>query len=315
MCAESFKHFLHRRGVHVSCAIETPCSIDDHITSHPLLACACCFPWAETLKHTHAGWMLYGLRRRPERLDRHPEVRAELTALGFSWEVPRKGSRGPRKRKPLASGATLAAATPCGVDGRVVVAGGGGCGDGGIVVVAGADGVGIGAGVQDGAVSPNDLVLNALHDSAHQANQERRPTAECNGDGESGRVLAGGLALEDAETSPRLLGEKPQATVAQMAAAVDDAGPTLPSEVAATPNRADVGSVGGLARRKRSVGSVGGGSGSNGGTPRPQTRKRADRGLAPAAQWLLEGSGVMVTGRRRHAGGSAGPSAAPGAHL
>lgn len=48
------------------------------------------------------GSMLYGLRRRPERLDRHPSVRAELTALGFSWEVPKKGPRGPRKRKTAA---------------------------------------------------------------------------------------------------------------------------------------------------------------------------------------------------------------------
>lgn len=47
--------------------------------------------------------MLYGIRRRPERLDRHPGVRAELNALGFSWEVPKKGPRGPRKRKLLAA--------------------------------------------------------------------------------------------------------------------------------------------------------------------------------------------------------------------
>lgn len=54
--------------------------------------------------------MLYGIRRRPERLDRHPGVRAELTALGFSWEVPKKGPRGPRKRKPLVATTTVASA-------------------------------------------------------------------------------------------------------------------------------------------------------------------------------------------------------------
>lgn len=43
--------------------------------------------------------MLYGLRRHPERLDRYPGVRAELIALGFSWDVPKKGPKGPRRKK------------------------------------------------------------------------------------------------------------------------------------------------------------------------------------------------------------------------
>lgn len=43
--------------------------------------------------------MLYGLRRHPDRLDRHPGVKAELTALGFSWNVPKKGPKGPRRKK------------------------------------------------------------------------------------------------------------------------------------------------------------------------------------------------------------------------
>lgn len=263
-------------------------------------------------------------------MDRHPEVRAELTALGFSWEVPRKGSRGPRKRKAVASsGATLTAAAASRVDSRVVVAGDG---DGAGVVVAGGDNVGAGAGAsldgEDGAVSPSDLVLNVFQDSAHdQANRQRRPTPaprnelsrpapNGDGDGEPGSVLAGSSDLDYAEQHSRLAAKKPQATATQMAAAVDDAGPTLPpAEVAATPNRAGAGSIAGPARRKSGARSGGGGSASIGGTPRPQRRKRADRGLAPAAQWLLEGSGVMVSGRRRrHAGGSAGPSAAPGAH-
>lgn len=46
--------------------------------------------------------MLYGLRRHPERLDRHPGVKAELTALGFSWNVPKKGPKGPRRKKYVA---------------------------------------------------------------------------------------------------------------------------------------------------------------------------------------------------------------------
>lgn len=54
--------------------------------------------------------MLYGIRRRPERLDRHPGIRAELTALGFSWEVPKKGPRGPRKRKLFAAAASVGGA-------------------------------------------------------------------------------------------------------------------------------------------------------------------------------------------------------------
>ena len=66
--------------------------IERWISRPPPLAC-------RTNLFASIGSMLYGLRRRPERLDRHPSVRAELTALGFSWEVPKKGPRGPRKRK------------------------------------------------------------------------------------------------------------------------------------------------------------------------------------------------------------------------
>lgn len=73
-------------------------------------------PYQTILSHA-TGSMLYGIRRRPERLDRHPGVRAELTALGFSWEVPKKGPRGPRKKhKELAPDA--AACNDCSVRAR-----------------------------------------------------------------------------------------------------------------------------------------------------------------------------------------------------
>lgn len=48
-----------------------------------------------------AGSILYGLRRHPERLDRYPDVKAELTSLGFSWDVPKRGPKGPRRRRRL----------------------------------------------------------------------------------------------------------------------------------------------------------------------------------------------------------------------
>ncbi|CAB1118827.1 unnamed protein product [Ectocarpus sp. CCAP 1310/34] len=59
-----------------------------------------------------AGSMLYGLRRNPDRLNRHPEIRAEITALGFSWKVPKRG-----RRKSIDTTAAAAAATYAGVDG------------------------------------------------------------------------------------------------------------------------------------------------------------------------------------------------------
>lgn len=276
-------------------------------------------------KNAPTGWMLYGLRRRPERLDRHPEVRAELTALGFSWEVPRKGSRGPRRRKSLASAATPTAAFSGGggggsaaaCDGHAVVTDGGARG-----VVAGADGAGAAAPLasQEGAVTPDALVLNAFQGSTQQANRRSPTPAPRDGmvcpapNGESGRVLAGGLNPDGAEHQTRSVAEGPQALTTPMTTAVDDAVPTLPAaEGAAAPNRAGV-SVGGPAQRKGGGRGVGVGSASSGGAPRPQKRKRADRGLAPAAQWLLAGGGAMVRGGRRRAGGSAGASAAPGAH-
>lgn len=239
--------------------------------------------------------MLYGLRRRPERLDRHPEVRAELTALGFSWEVPRKGSRGPHKRKALASSTTPAVAPSV------------------------AQGIGAAAalGIEDGAVAPSDLVLNALQDSTQQANSLRRPPPaprngiSCPGppDSESGPPLAGRSVREDTKHPPGLAAKGPRAM------ATTSSPPPPAAEVATAPNRAGCVGDGGVVQRKRGGRSAGGAGAGNGGTPRPQRRKRADRGLAPAAQWLLEGGGVMVRGgRRRGAGGSTGASAAPGAH-
>eukprot|EP00752_Nemacystus_decipiens_P004819 g4386.t1 len=278
--------------------------------------------WPQECRGQKLGWMLYGLRRRPERLDRHPEVRAELTALGFSWEVPRKGSRGPRKRQASTSSAAPTAApsgrAAAGVDGRMVVVAGGGGGSG---VVAGVDGVD----GEDGAVIPHDLVLNALQDQdpAHQPNQPHGSTppppprsgmacAAPNRDGEPGRVAAGGVGLElDGAGRPaRSVAQAtgPQATAAPTAA-VDAARP--PEKTAAAPNRARARGLGDSARRKSGVE---GGSARSGGTPGPQRRKRADRGLAPAARWLLEESGGLVGGARRRARGSTGPSAAPGAH-
>eukprot|EP00903_Cladosiphon_okamuranus_P017703 g16302.t1 len=238
--------------------------------------------WPKECRGQKLGWMLYGLRRRPERLDRHPEVRAEITALGFSWEVPRKGSRGPRKRKAVVSSATPTGAV-AGVASDGVVAAADGRGGAGGGVVTGADG--IRAGVSLG-----------------------------------GRALAGGLSANNAEQLPRLGPKGPQALAAEgpMATAVDGAVTALPpAEAAEAPiKRAGVASVGGSAWRKGSGGDVGGDPASTGGTPSPQRRRRPERGLAPAAQRLLGGSGVMLRGHRQRlgGGGSTGASTAPGAH-
>ncbi|CAM9898051.1 unnamed protein product [Ectocarpus fasciculatus] len=67
--------------------------------------------WPEECRKQKLGSMLYGLRRNPERLNRHPEIRAEITALGFSWKVPKRG------RRKSAATASAAAATCTGVDG------------------------------------------------------------------------------------------------------------------------------------------------------------------------------------------------------
>ncbi|CBJ27332.1 conserved unknown protein [Ectocarpus siliculosus] len=78
--------------------------------------------WPEECRKQKLGSMLYGLRRNPERLNRHPEIRAEITALGFSWKVPKRG-----RRKSTATAAAAAAAATCaGVDGTVPRSRGGG---------------------------------------------------------------------------------------------------------------------------------------------------------------------------------------------
>ncbi|CAM9562759.1 unnamed protein product [Choristocarpus tenellus] len=54
-------------------------------------------PWPQESWGHQLGYFLYRLRRNPTRLKRYPDIKAKMDALGFQWDMPCKGPKGPHK--------------------------------------------------------------------------------------------------------------------------------------------------------------------------------------------------------------------------